>query len=401
VVNIAIGLNQKKKSVYIRGKFANRHGLVTGVTGTGKTVTIQTLAENFSKAGVPVFMADIKGDVSGLAMPQQGQANPVNFWDSFGKQGRGITIPISELGPELIARLLELSEAQAGCLEVAFCFAQDRRIRLHTIDDLQSLLNKIIKDKDNITRKYGLVSVASISAVQRSLLRLRRIGGTSIFDRASFTLNDFMLNTGRNGDINILAASELVKYPQIYATFMAWLLTSLYNNLPEVGDIIKPKLALFIDEAHLLFTDCPNFLLKKIEQIIRLIRSKGVGVYFVTQSPKDIPANIAAQLGNKIQHAIRDVGNPSSALKVGQANVSVIDDSGQPTVTETVNVYLPKCKLGAVPDSVRKDIIGNVDVNVRDICQHGDKINECQKCRDNLKLILIGTTLLILIFFVL
>ncbi|WP_245589118.1 helicase HerA-like domain-containing protein [Desulfatirhabdium butyrativorans] len=312
------------RPVYLLSRYGNRHGLVAGATGTGKTISLQVLAEGFSRLGVPVFMADVKGDVAGLAMAgspserirervaQIGiegfshEANPVVFLDVFGKAGHPVRTTISEMGPSLLGRILELNDTQEGILEIAFKLADDQGLLLLDMDDLRALLNFVAENRTEISTHYGLVSTQSISAIQRSLLSLEREGGKSLFGEPALDLSDMMRTdlSGR-GIISILAADQLILKPRLYASFLLWLLAEFYENLPEVGDLDKPRLVFFFDEAHLLFNDAPPVLRQRVEQVVRLIRSKGVGVYFCSQYPDDVPNEILGQLGNRIQHALR------------------------------------------------------------------------------------------------
>ncbi|MEM7172969.1 MAG: helicase HerA-like domain-containing protein [Pseudomonadota bacterium] len=385
-------------------KLANRHGLIAGATGTGKTVTLQILAEGFSQAGVPVFLADVKGDLSGLS--QAGKPNPklseraqtiglddysmdaapVVFWDLFGKQGHPIRTTVSEMGPLLLARLLELNDTQEGVLSVAFQLADDDGLLLLDLKDLRSLLNFVGENSAEIGIKYGRVSRASIGAIQRRLLTLQQQGGGKFFGEPALKLQDFMTRTagrGRThsrGTVNILAADKLMMSPRLYATFLLWLLAELFEELPEVGDPDKPKLVFFFDEAHLLFNDAPKALIEKVEQVVRLIRSKGVGVYFVTQSPLDIPDAILGQLGNRFQHALRAFTprdqkavkaaaetfrpNPkfkaAAAIKelgLGEALVSTLQGKGAPSVVQRTLIRPPASRLGPAKPAERRAVI--------------------------------------------
>jgi len=361
-------------------KYANRHGLIAGATGTGKTVTLQILAESFSKMGVPVFLSDVKGDLSGLAksgspdfklhdafMKRAGQIKfddygyedfPVTFWDMFGKQGHPVRTTISEMGPLLLSRLLELTDAQEGAMNIAFRVADEQGMALLDLKDLRAMLVWLGENSDEISLQYGNVSSSSIGAIQRSLLVLENQGANDFFGEPALDLNDLMSTTpGGLGRINILAADKLMQSPRLYATFLLWMLSELFENLPEVGDPDKPKLVFFFDEAHLLFDDAPKALLNKVEQVARLIRSKGVGVYFVSQSPADIPDDILGQLGNRIQHALRaftprdqkalklaaqtfrtnpefDTAEAITQMGVGEALVSTLEKKGMPTVVQ-------------------------------------------------------------------
>ncbi|HAI93329.1 MAG TPA: ATP-binding protein, partial [Xanthomonadaceae bacterium] len=310
--------------VFLQPRFGNRHGLVAGATGTGKTVTLMTLAEGFSKLGVPVFMADVKGDVAGLAMPGQGNDkllarakdigidgwapadNPVVFWDLYGQLGHPVRTTVSEMGPTLLARILELNDTQSGVLDIVFKLADDRGLLLLDLEDLRAVLGLVADQRKDISTQYGLVSAQSVAAIQRNLLRLSQDGGEGFFGEPALELTDIMRTTpDGHGVIGILAAAQLVLKPRLYSTFLLWLLSELFERLPEVGDLDKPKLVFVFDEAHLLFDDAPPALVQRVEQVVRLIRSKGVGVYFCSQFPDDVPSSILGQLGNRVQHALR------------------------------------------------------------------------------------------------
>jgi DNA helicase HerA-like ATPase len=377
-----IGLDNKGHTVLLNLAMANRHGLIAGATGTGKTVTLQEMAEKFSQAGVCVFSADVKGDLSGIAAattPNGG--NPVVFWDLYGKNGHPIRVTISEIGPLLLARLLKLNDTQQGILNAAFSVADDNRLLLLDLKDLQSLLQWMRENSASLSAKYGNITAASIGAIQRGLLTLQEAGGDQFFGEPSFKIENLFQKdpTGR-GIVNILDATQLIRDPYLYSTFLLWLLSALFEQLPEIGDQDKPKLVFFFDEAHLLFNTAPKVLLEKIEQIVRLIRSKGIGVYFVTQSPLDIPENILGQLGNRVQHALRAFTpkdqkavkaaaetfreNPKlntakviQELSVGEALVSFLDKSGSPEIVERVKINLPTSQLGPVSLKEREDII--------------------------------------------
>jgi DNA helicase HerA-like ATPase len=382
---------------------ANRHGLIAGATGTGKTVTLQGLAEGFSAAGVPVFVADVKGDLAGLAMagspaskthaPFAARAaeigdsgwtyrdNPVQFWDLYGEQGHPIRTTISEMGPLLLSRLMGLNEVQEGVLTIAFHVADKDGLLLLDLDDLQAMLAYCGAEADTLTITYGNVSKASVGAIQRALLQLRSQGGDKFFGEPALDIADFFaLDDSGRGAVNILAADRLMAAPQLYSTFLLWLLSELFETLPEVGDPDKPKLVFFFDEAHLLLENAPPALLEKIEQVVRLIRSKGVGVYFITQNPVDIPEKVAAQLGNRIQHALRsftpkdekairdaadtfranpklDVATAITELKVGEALVSLLQADGSPSVVERTLIKVPGSRVGPVSDVERGVLI--------------------------------------------
>jgi hypothetical protein len=378
---------------------ANRHGLIAGATGTGKTVTLRVIAESFSRIGVPVFMADVKGDVSGIAAP--GQENPkiservallgiqdfrfagypVTFWDLYGSQGHPVRTTISEMGPLLLARLLDLNETQAGVLNLVFKVADDNGMLLLDLKDLRAMLQHVGDNAAQFKTKYGNVSPASIGAIQRALLQLEGQDAERFFGEPALDLDDLMQTDGSGrGVINILAADKLIHAPQLYATFLLWLLSELFERLPEVGDPDKPKLVFFFDEAHLLFNDAPNVLLEKIEQVIRLIRSKGVGVYFVTQNPLDIPDVVLGQLGNRVQHALRaftprdqkavkaaaqtfrqnkdiDVESVITELGVGEALVSFLNEKGQPNIVDRALIYPPQSQLPPLSAAAREQVI--------------------------------------------
>jgi DNA helicase HerA-like ATPase len=378
---------------------ANRHGLIAGATGTGKTVTLQRLAEGFSRIGVPVFMADVKGDLAGLSQPGQDagkvkerlaqlklkgfrfEANPVVFWDAFGGQGHPVRMAVSELGPLLLARMLNLNETQTGVLNAVFKAADDEGLLLLDLKDLRAMLSHAGENAKTYTTKYGNISAASIGAIQRGLLALDTQGGDKLFGEPALNIADLMQTDSRGrGVINILAAEKLMSAPKLYATLLLWLLSELFEHLPEAGDPEKPKLVFFFDEAHLLFNDAPPALLEKVEQVVRLIRSKGVGVYFVTQNPLDIPDTVLAQLGNRVQHALRaftprdqkavstaattlrsnpklDVEKAITELAVGEALVSMLDENGAPTVVERAFIVPPGSRLGPVSAEERKAIM--------------------------------------------
>ena len=381
--------------VQLLAKYGNRHGLIAGATGTGKSVSLMVLAEGFSRLGVPVFMADVKGDVSGLAMAgttnekitsrvaQIGiegyvnEANPTIFWDLYGKKGHPIRTTVSEFGPTLFNRILELNETQSGVLDIAFKLADDDGLLLLDLQDLRALLNYVTENKTAISKKYGLVSPSSVAAIQRALLRLEQEGGEEFFGEPALDLNDLMRQdmSGR-GIINLLSADQLILKPRLYSTFLLWLLSELFENLPEMGDLDKPKLVFIFDEAHLLFNDCPPALQQRVEQVVRLIRSKGVGVYFCSQNPDDIPDVILGQLGNRIQHALRaytprdqkavrtaaetfvqnpklDVVKVISELAVGEALVSTLQEKGIPSPVERAYICPPRCRMGAITDEER------------------------------------------------
>ncbi|WP_164115118.1 helicase HerA-like domain-containing protein [Sphingorhabdus sp. Alg239-R122] len=373
---------------------ANRHGLIAGATGTGKTVTLQGMAESFSANGVPVFVADVKGDLAGISMAGSStfkhadklearakeigmddyaySDNPAIFWDLFGEQGHPIRTTISEMGPLLLARLMGLNDTQEGVLNIAFRFADDEGLLLLDLEDLQSMLAYTAENSKSLSAKYGNVSKASVGAIQRQLLQLENQGADQFFGEPALEIDDFLKTDDQGrGYINVLAADKLMRNPKLYATFLLWLLSEMFETLPEVGDPEKPKLVFFFDEAHLLFDDAPKALEEKVEQVVKLIRSKGVGVYFVTQNPIDIPEDIAAQLGNRVQHALRsytprdlkaikataetfrinpdlDVAQAITDLKVGEALVSVLDEEGAPTVVKRTLIKPPRSRLGTI-----------------------------------------------------
>ncbi len=382
----------------ITGKMANRHGLIAGATGTGKTVTLQVMAETFCQAGVPCFMADMKGDLSGISqvgklsgfiekrMPEFGvenpefQACPVRFFDVFGEQGHPMRATISQMGPMLLSRLLQLNETQDGVLNIVFRIADDRGLLLLDLKDLQAMLDWVSKHTREYTTKYGNISVQTIGAIQRALLQLENQGADKFFGEPSFDIQDLLQTEGGKGVMNVLAADKLMMQPKLYSTFLLWLLSELYSTLPEVGDLPLPKLVFFFDEAHMLFSDTSKALLDKIEQVIRLIRSKGVGIYFITQSPTDIPENILGQLGNRVQHALRAYtpkdqkavktaadtfrANPAFKtdeaimnLETGEALVSFLDEKGAPGIVERAKILFPLSQIGAVTEGQRLDII--------------------------------------------
>ncbi len=387
------------EAAIILGQYANRHGLITGATGTGKTVTVQVLAEHFSALGVPVFVTDVKGDVSGLSqageqkefLDQRAQklgienyryeGSPCIFWDIFAAHGHPVRTTIAEIGPMYLSRLLELSEVQEGVLAVAFKYAEDEQLALLDLDDLKSLLNHLGDQHQEISQQYGRITHASIGAIQRRLLNLSSQRADALFGEPALQLADLMRQdmSGR-GIVSVMEARELMMKPQLYATFLLWLMTELFETLPEVGDLPKPKLVLFFDEAHLIFSDAPNELLRQIEQVARLIRSKGVGVYFCTQSPGDIPDTVLGQLGNKIQHALRaytpkdkkviravadgfrsnpafDTAQAITELGVGEALVSTLDEKGAPRVVDRVKIAPPRCRMGPASDAERALVI--------------------------------------------
>ena len=382
----------------ITGKMANRHGLIAGATGTGKTVTLQVMAETFCQAGVPCFMADMKGDLSGISqtgkmsgfiekrMPEFGIENPqfqpcpVRFYDVYGEQGHPMRATVSQMGPMLLSRLLQLNETQDGVLNIVFRIADDRGLLLLDLKDLQAMLDWVSKHAKQYTTKYGNISAQTVGAIQRALLQLETQGADKFFGEPSFDIYDLIQTEGGKGVMSVLAADKLMMQPKLYSTYLLWLLSELYSTLPEVGDLELPKLVFFFDEAHMLFTDTSKALLDKIEQVIRLIRSKGVGIYFITQSPTDIPENILGQLGNRVQHALRAYtpkdqkavktaadtfrANPEFKtdeaimnLETGEALVSFLDAKGAPGIVERAKILFPLSQIGAITEGQRLDII--------------------------------------------
>jgi DNA helicase HerA-like ATPase len=384
--------------IFLLPQMANRHGLITGATGTGKTVTLQTLAEHFSSIGVPCFMSDVKGDLSGISQPGGGnpkvaeriqklglpeyafQGFPVTFWDAFGKMGHPVRATISDMGPLLLSRMLELNETQAGVLNLVFKVADANGLLLLDLKDLRAMLQYVGENAKAFTTEYGNISAASIGAIQRGLLALESQGGDKIFGEPMLNIADLIQTERGKGIINILTADTLMQSPKMYATLLLWLLSELFENLPEAGDLDKPKLVFFFDEAHLLFSDAPGALVDKIEQVVRLIRSKGVGVFFVTQNPDDIPDKVLSQLGNRIQHALRafsvrdqkavkaaaetmrdndrlDEATVITELGVGEALVSCLDEKGSPSVVERAFIVPPQGHIGPIDESQRRTLI--------------------------------------------
>lgn len=379
---------------------ANRHGLITGATGTGKTVTLQKLAEAFSQMGVPVFLSDVKGDLTGISqtgsigskmadvLKERGLptpeplACPVTLWDVFGQQGHPVRATISDMGPLLLARMLDLNDTQTGVLTLVFKIADDNGLLLLDLKDLRAMLQHVGDNARQFTTEYGNVSSASVGAIQRSLLALEGQGGDQFFGEPMLNLDDMMQTVQGKGVVNILAADRLLQSPRLYATFLLWMLSDLYERLPEVGDVEKPKFVFFFDEAHLLFNDAPKVLLERIELVVRLIRSKGVGVYFVTQNPIDVPDSVLAQLGNRVQHALRAFtardqkavkataetmrANPGlhietaiTELGTGEALISLLDAKGRPGITERAFVIPPGSRIGPMSEAERADAIKN------------------------------------------
>jgi DNA helicase HerA-like ATPase len=379
---------------------ANRHGLITGATGTGKTISLQKLAESFSKIGVPVFMADVKGDLTGISQPgnpsekllavlkdrgldaPEKVACPTTLWDVFGEQGHPVRATVSDMGPLLLSRMLALNETQAGVLQMVFKIADDNGLLVLDLKDLRAMLQYVGDNASQFTTQYGNVSAASVGAIQRGLLQIEAQGGDKFFGEPMLNIADFMQTEGGLGVINVLAADKLMNAPRLYATFLLWMLSELFETLPEVGDLDKPKLVFFFDEAHLLFKDAPDALVERIELVVRLVRSKGVGVYFVTQNPLDIPDAVLGQLGNRVQHALRaftprdqkavksaaetmrakpglDIATAITELAVGEALVSLLDEKGRPSITERVFVLPPGSQIGPITPAQRQQLIAN------------------------------------------
>ncbi|TCP08599.1 helicase HerA-like C-terminal domain-containing protein [Caldimonas thermodepolymerans] len=377
---------------------ANRHGLITGATGTGKTVTLQTLAENFSRIGVPVFLADVKGDLTGISQegtiaPKMAKtleerglplpepaACPTTLWDVFGEQGHPVRATISDMGPLLLGRMLDLNDTQQGVLSLVFKIADDQGLLLLDLKDLRAMLQHVGDNASQYTTEYGNISAASVGAIQRGLLQIEEQGGDRFFGEPMLDIGDFIQTVRGRGVINILAADKLMNAPRLYATFLLWMLSELFETLPEVGDLDQPKLVFFFDEAHLLFKDAPKALIERIELVVRLVRSKGVGVYFVTQNPLDIPDTVLAQLGNRVQHALRAFtprdqkavkaaastmrANPGlnieaaiTELAVGEALVSFLDEKGRPSVTQRVYVLPPGSQIGPITPQQRQALL--------------------------------------------
>lgn len=396
---------QEIKQEYIWLKYANRHGLITGATGTGKTVTLQVLAESFSAAGVPVFCADIKGDLSGIAkagtlndnvksraenvglVDITMKASPVIFWDLFGEQGHPIRATVSEMGPLLLSRLMDLTPAQEGVLNIAFRIADEEGLLLLDLKDLQSMLAHVADRAAELSTRYGNISKPSVGAIQRQLLVLEEQGGKHFFGEPALKLNDIMRTTtdGR-GQVNVLAADKLMSNPRLYSTFLLWLMSELFEQLPEIGDPEKPRLVFFFDEAHLLFNNAPKALIERIEQVVRLIRSKGVGVYFISQNPLDVPESVLAQLGNRIQHALRaytpretaavkaaastfranpdfDTMEAIGQLATGEALVSTLEEKGVPSVVQRTTIRPPVSQIGPITAQERQQLIATSPVS--------------------------------------
>ena len=388
-----------KNACYLLPSLANRHGLITGATGSGKTVTLQTMAEALSRIGVPVFMADVKGDLTGISQAGAASAKmkallkdrgmelptfaacPVTLWDVFGEQGHPVRATVSDMGPLLLSRMLNLNDTQSGVLNLVFKIADDQGLLLLDLKDLRAMLQHVGENAKDFTLEYGNISAASIGAIQRGLLQIDEQGGDQFFGEPMLDIQDF-LQTDSNGHglVNILAADRLMHAPRLYATFLLWMLSELFEQLPEVGDLDKPKLAFFFDEAHLLFNDAPKVLIERIELVVRLVRSKGVGVYFVTQNPLDIPDRVLGQLGNRVQHVLRaftprdqkavaataqtmrprkglNIEAAISELSVGEALVSMLDEQGRPTETERVFIVPPGSQLGPISTEQRQPVL--------------------------------------------
>lgn len=396
--------SDKETKLCIKTNFANRHGLIAGATGTGKTVTLKVMAESFSDVGVPVFFSDIKGDLSGMCKPGEDKesitkrvcelglgsefsfkAYPTCFWDIFGKRGLPLRTTISEFGPMLLSKLLELNQIQSDILNIVFKIADDEGLLLLDLKDLKSMLNYVSENAASYKADYGNMAPQSVNAIMRGLVSLGDKGGDIFFGEPAVDIRDWFVNKDGRGMINILDASTIINDPSIYATFMLWMLAELFEIMPEVGDLDKPKMVFFFDEAHLLFKDMPKALLQKIEQVVKLIRSKGIGVYFITQSPSDIPSEVLSQLGNKVQHALRaytpadqkaikaaaqsyranpdfDTEEAITNLGIGEAVVSFIGDDGAPTVVRKAKVLPPQSYLGAIDDMLRATVISMSDL---------------------------------------
>ena len=394
-----VWLAQSDKNLFLLPEMANRHGLIAGATGTGKTITMKVMAESFSDMGVPVFLADIKGDLSGMCMPGKDSEDmqkrierfgiegfeykgyPTRFWDIFGEMGHPVRVTVSEMGPTLLARLLGLTEIQTGVLNIVFKVADDTGLLLLDLKDLRAMLQYVGENRAEFTVEYGNVSAASIGAIQRALLAFETEGGELFFGEPELNINDWMCTDGDGrGYINILSSKRLVQSPTVYGTFLLWMLTELFEKLPEVGDLEKPKMIFFFDEAHLLFSDAPKALVQKIVQVVKLIRSKGVGVYFISQSPSDIPNDVLAQLSNRVQHALRaytpaeqksvraaakafrvnpkfDTESAIMELAVGEALVSFLDEKGIPSVVERAFILPPQSLMGEADESKVKKLI--------------------------------------------
>ena len=395
---ILVGKNENNEC-YILPKMANRHGIISGASGSGKTITLKVLAESFSKAGVPVFLVDVKGDLSGMCNPGVDNDNikqrvtnlnlsefnlesfPTTFWDIYGKNGHSIRTTVSNVGPKLLARMLNLTDAQEGVLTVVFKIAEDENLEIIDLKDLRSLLTYASEKRKEYSVSYGNITVQSIASIQRNLLTLEEEGGDYFFGKPEFDINDFIkCDSNYQGFINVLHAVTLFNHPNLYATFLVWMLTNLYQTMPEVGDLDKPKVVFFFDEAHLLFSEMPDHMIKQIIQIVKLIRSKGIGLYFISQSPSDIPDEILSQLGNRIQHVLRyytksdeksikvaadsfrinpnfDIEEAITTLKTGEAIVSFQNEHGEPTIAEKVTILPPQSQMGTITDERRMEVI--------------------------------------------
>ena len=397
---VLIGKNKEKELAIILDK-ANRHGLITGASGSGKTITLKVMAESFSSAGVPVFLADVKGDIAGTCMPGENSEKiqsrlsnlgiddfkfrgfPIHFWDVYGKKGHPIRTTVKDLGPTILSRMLGLSEAGEGVLNIAFKIAEDEGLELIDLKDLKLLLTWIGDNRQDYITTYGNITTQSVGVIQRGILNLENQGGTSFFGEPNLDINDFIkINQDGLGYINIMDCVELFKSPDLYACFLLWLLTTLYQTLPEVGDLDKPKVVFFFDEAHLLFDDMPSHMLKEVTQIVKLIRSKGIGLYFISQAPTDIPDAIISQLGNRVQHNLRaytpseekivktaaaafrknpnfDTEEAIKSLGTGEALVSFQTETGEPSIVEKCTILPPQSLMGAIDDSVRLMVMAN------------------------------------------
>ena len=407
--NEKLWIAKAEEPVYLLPKMANRHGLISGATGTGKTITLKVMAESFSDIGVPVFLADIKGDLAGMCRPgidsEEMQkriqrfglaaANfvfkdyPTRFWDIFGQYGHPVRTTISEMGPLLLSRLLGLNDIQSGVLNIVFRVADDKGLMLLDLKDLKAMLNYVASNADSFTIEYGNIAAQSVGAIQRGILTLENQGGDLFFGEPALEIADWMRtgNDGR-GYINILHCVKLFQSPALYSTFLLWMLSELFEALPETGDLKKPRMVFFFDEAHLLFDEAPKVLLQKIEQVVRLIRSKGIGVYFITQNPKDIPDSILAQLGNRVQHALRayspaeqkvvraaadtfrpnpkfDTAEAITQLKTGEALVSFLAEDGSPSIVERAFILPPQSLMGSIDDGTRREVMALSDIGPR------------------------------------
>lgn len=399
-MSFTIGKTSDNKQVKLALKFANRHGLITGATGTGKTVTLQRLAEQFSERGVPVFCADIKGDLSGIATQC-----PTEFWDVHGKFGNPIKTSVQEMGPILLSRMLKLNDTQAGALAIALKRAADEDDYMLTLDDLRWQLNDMIEEREDVCRKYGNVTAASMTTIQRNLMTLEAQGGDSLFGEPPFNIEDLIATKGGKGVINLLHADNLMEAPRLYGALIYWLLIQLFRTLPEIGDTDKPKMIFFFDEAHLLFKEAPKHLIESMERVVRLVRSKGVGVYFVTQTTADVPETILTQLGNRIQHALRaytpkeqriikataksfrpnpaiDVEKCVLEMGLGEALVSTLEADGVPAPVERIKVTMPAGQIGPIAIDERLEIMANSKIAARHIylSEEEERYNFTQRC---------------------